>query len=140
MVRKVGIASLVVVALALALPAIAYGIGLLMVNGRPTPADPSRYSSEAIGAAWQSCSEQMPVALAPLNPWSVAASIIWGDYRNRSAGETAAWQVARTHNAEHRVGGMWAWHLSGAALTIWITRNWSAEQIGATAIRDNLCT
>ncbi len=138
--RKVGIASSVVVALVLALPAIAYGIGLSMVDGRPTPADPSRYSSEAIGVAWQSCSEQMPVALAALNPWSVAASVVRGDYRHRSAGETAAWTVARTHNAEHRGGNMWAWHLSGAALTIWITRNWSAEQIGATAIRDNLCT
>lgn len=42
----------------------------------------------------------------------------------------AAWQVASAHLLIHRRStGMSWWHLSGAALTIWVTRNWSTEQI-----------
>jgi hypothetical protein len=42
----------------------------------------------------------------------------------------AAWIVARSYNYSHlqHNQALW-WHLSGAALTIWITRNWTSDQI-----------
>jgi hypothetical protein len=45
-------------------------------------------------------------------------------------GADAAWLVARNFNASHlaRQGSAW-WHLSGAALTIWLTRHWTPDQV-----------
>ena len=47
-----------------------------------------------------------------------------------------AWSVARSYNATHLDDRrmLW-WHASGAALTIWLTRNWTQEQILAAAAR-----
>ena len=129
----------VVVSLVALLPGIAYSIGLLRVQGRPTPATTANFIAEDIEAAWQRCRDRMPVAVEPMNPWRVAGRFLWGDPRHNKSGEIAAWQIARAHNSEHPVGTMGWWHLSGAALTIWITRHWSAEEIGATLVRDNLC-
>jgi hypothetical protein len=67
------------------------------------------------------------------------SKLFWGETRFAGAGQLAAWQIARAHNSDHPVGGMGWWHLSGAALTIWVTRHWSGEQIGATLVRDRLC-
>ena len=137
--RMAGGALLVVALLILSLPGIAYSIGLLRVQGRPTPARTADFRSEDIAASWQRCGERPPLAVKALNPWGVAGRFLWGDQLKSNAGEIAAWQVARGHNSAHPVGTMGWWHLSGSALTIWITRHWSAEEIGATLARDNLC-
>jgi hypothetical protein len=45
-----------------------------------------------------------------------------------------AWVIARNYNGSHlKNRRMIFWHLSGAALTIWVSRNWTAEQIVAAA-------
>ena len=49
---------------------------------------------------------------------------------NRKAGVLLAWQVASHYNLSHlKYKGMGWWHFSGAALTIWLTRNWTTEQL-----------
>jgi len=137
--RMAGGASLGVALLILGFPGILYSIGLLRVHGRPTPASTADFPSVDIAVNWQRCGERLPLEVEPLNPWGVAGRLLWGTHRQKNAGETAAWQVARAHNLAHPVGTMGWWHLSGSALTIWITRHWSAEEIGATLARDNLC-
>lgn len=132
-------ALLVVSGVALSIPAIAYGVGLLKIEGRPVPADPGRYAPAELSAAWQRCHDRMPVAVVPLNPWGLTVGVLWGDGQFHGAGQYAAMQVARAHNYQHVRGGMGWWHLSGAALTIWVTRNWTGEQIAATLVRDGLC-
>jgi len=49
-------------------------------------------------------------------------------------GAHLAWLVARNHNQERRTDQrmIW-WNLSGAALTIWLTRNWTTDQLVAKA-------
>jgi len=133
------LSMLVLVALLAAVPGFVYVVGLAKVHGRPTPADPALFRHEAIAAAWVQCREESPVAVRATNPWGVAGKFLFGNPLRTTPGERSAWRIASTHNALHPVGSNLWWHTSGAALTIWITRHWSAEQIGATLIRDGLC-
>jgi hypothetical protein len=50
-------------------------------------------------------------------------------------GVRLAWIIARSHNLHH-LGDqkMGMWHLSGAALTIWLTRNWTLTELIAKAV------
>ena len=136
--RAIG-SIVVLLAVGLSLPGLVYVAGLLKVNGRPTPADSNLFSQDAITSAWLKCQEKAPISVQPINPWGFTGRFLFGDPLRRDSGERAAWRIASTHNAaNHVVGGLW-WHTSGVALTIWITRHWSADQIGATLVRDNLC-
>lgn len=137
--RWVGCALVAFITLLLLLPGIVYLVALDRVDGRPTPANPSGYGEEAINASWVGCYEHLPLRVEATNPWNYVGRFIYGDPLRTTPGERAAWRVAATHNSNHPLeSGFW-WHPSGAALTIWITRNWSAEQIGATLVRDDLC-
>ena len=131
--------ALILVAIAVALPGVVYVIGLAKVQGRPGPAQPVRYTADDIHAAWRRCGEKLPLKAQPLSPWQYANRFLFSNPRKVSPGERAAWQIASSHNAQHPVGRAVWWHTSGAALTIWLTRNWSTEQLGATLVRDNLC-
>lgn len=116
-----------------------FWVGLHRVHGRPTFADPTAFDRVALAKAWKSCGESPPMVVKPLNPGTVAARFVLGDRRPFSPGQRAAWRIASSHNLAHPVGGSW-WHISGAALTLWITRNGSADQISATIARDGLCS
>jgi hypothetical protein len=137
--RKSAVALLVLLAVSLSLPAIAYGVGLWNIDGRPVPENPSEYAPADLDAAWQRCGDRAPVSVVPLNPWGYTAKFFSGAARLEGSGQLAAWQIVRAHNHKHLPPGMRWWHLSGAALTIWVTRHWSGEQIAATLVRDNLC-
>lgn len=130
---------LVIIALLAASPGFIYILGLSKVHGRPTPADPAHFRHEAIAAAWAQCREGAPISVQATNPWGVAGKFLFGSPLRTTPGERAAWRIASTHNASNPVGNNLWWHTSGVALTIWITRHWSAEQMGATLVRDSLC-
>ena len=128
----------VVAGLSALLPGFIYTAGILKVHGRPTPADPTDFDRKSLAAVWMACREKPPMTVQPLNPWGVATRLLLSDL-SANPGERTARQIARRHNIANPVGNSTWWHISGAALTIWITRNWSAEQISATAVRDQLC-
>ncbi len=130
---------LVLLAVIASLPGVVYLIALARVHGRPVAANPADYSSDAIDASWTRCDEKTPVAVQAISPWGWAGEFLFGHTLEASPGERAAWRIASTHNLAHPVGGNLWWHASGAALTIWVTRHWSPQQIGATLVRDNLC-
>jgi hypothetical protein len=121
------------------MPGVIYIIGLAKVRDRPVAADPTDYSSSVIAAAWLRCGESLPATVRPGSPRQFAGKLLFGAPTNAAPGERAAWRIASTHNAAHPVGHNLWWHTSGAALSIWLTRHWSAEQMGATLVRDNLC-
>jgi hypothetical protein len=137
--RKALVALAVVAAVALSIPAIAYGAGLMKIEGRPVPADPTKYAASELAAAWQRCRDQLPVSVVPLNPWGYTAKFLWGSPHFEGSGQLSAWHIVRIYNSKHLPEGMKWWHLSGASLTIWVTQNWSGDQIAATLIRDGLC-
>ena len=138
--RKALVTLFVVSAVTLSVPAIAYGVGLMKIEGRPVPADPKKYAAGELAAAWQRCRDRPPVSVVPLNPWGYTAKFLWGSPYFEGSGQLSAWHIVRNYNSKHLPKGMKWWHLSGASLTIWVTQNWSGEQIAATLIRDGLCT
>jgi hypothetical protein len=111
------------------LPLGLYWLGLSGIDGRPVPPQPPQVLSadyEYLATRFQS---RYPVAMTTLTPWTY---LLAAD----SAGPVA-WIVARHYNESHlKHRGMLWWHLSGAALTIWITQHWSQDEAvsGAAAI------
>ena len=140
LLRRIIISILLLASLLVAaFPGIVYMVGIARVDGRPTPANPNNYSQEAINLAWAKCDETLPIEVEKTNPWKIANKFLFGNPLHATTGELAAWKIASSHNANHRMGNNTWWHISGAALTIWITRHWSAQEIGATLVRENLC-
>jgi hypothetical protein len=115
-----------------------FWVGLHRVQGRPRLADPRAFDRASLVKAWESCGESPPLVVKRLSPSTVVAQIALGEPRPFRPGQRAAWRIASSHNLAHPVGSAW-WHISGAALTIWITRNWSADEISAAVARDGLC-
>jgi hypothetical protein len=77
-----------------------------------------------------------PVTVRPLSPWVYVNFILEDDSRDASAGGVdATWLVAQHYNARHlKDRRSIAWDLSGAAITIWITRHWSADEVVCAAV------
>ncbi|WP_148714078.1 hypothetical protein [Chitinolyticbacter meiyuanensis] len=113
-----------------------YAVGLHVANGRPELSQ-----RQAVALAWQVAWESIggvgqPV-IRPLNPYTY-----WrldGAAAPECASAKLAWLVARRQVSEHRRydGAGW-WHFSGIALTIWLTRHWTEEQLLSKAIEDHL--
>jgi hypothetical protein len=50
------------------------------------------------------------------------------------SGSHAVWLIARDYNSKHLKNRKMSFlHLSGAALTIWVSRNWTTDQIVTAA-------
>jgi hypothetical protein len=105
----------------------AYGLGLYGIEAMPQPPKTIATAS-AQAAVWNQARGVGPVVVPRLNPytyWHFSTGV-----EREKAGLLIAWGVAAAHLKEQqRYKGMHWWHLSGAALTIWLTRHWSVEQI-----------
>lgn len=117
-----------VLLLALIAPILLYPWGLSNVDGRPQRPI-SMATAEEQSRIWMQAGGGTKVAVQAMNPFGFFGRYL-GDSYVAPAGEVAAYWIARSYLLEHRGGeGMAAWHAGVAALTIWITRNWSAEEI-----------
>lgn len=122
-----------VAALVLASPFLLYRLGLNGVEGLPrkpvqlaSREQRALVSNEARGAGTPH--------IAAMNPYSVALGLIARPHTRLPADERIAWSVASGHLITHqRYRGMAWWHLSGTALTIWLSRHWSDEEILSAA-------
>lgn len=121
-------------ALILVAPLALYMYGLSGVDGRPER--PVQMASEAEQQRiWNQARGVGPVVIKQMNPYGYALDFFNGRVRP-PAGEILPYWIARTYLLEHRLNsGTLSWHLSSAALTIWISRNWSAEEILTVASR-----
>jgi hypothetical protein len=123
--------ALVVVAV-ISLPWTLYWVGLHNVAGRPIPSTMSLTPSGSADLQRYLRINAQPL-VEPLSPWSYFPSLVLAHPRPMP-GADVAWIVARQYNAAHlRDRHMIWWHISGAALTVWLTRNWTGEQVLATA-------
>jgi len=122
-------------ALLLASPYILYRVGLHGVEGRPQK--PGQLATEQQQASvWKAARGEGAPQIGTMNPYSMAAGFLIEPGARTPAGERIAWQVASDYLLTHRrrQGTLW-WHLSGAALMIWLTRNWSDEEILSAAFQ-----
>ena len=127
-------ALVVLLGLVASLPWIAYAVALAQIDGRPTPPAIQRLSPEQIESLHLSLRKAGPLTVPELSPWEYVFDLVWNPERLSSGGVAAAWVVAKDFNLKHLKGrrSTW-WHFSGAALVVWLTRNWSSDQVLARA-------
>ena len=115
-----------------ALPWAAYWLGLSAVSHYPLP--PSQALSadqrEWVGSL---ASVSGNPAIAPLTPYSYLYDL-FAQQGKAEAGPRVIWWVASDHLSDQHTGQGMLWrHLAGASLTIWLSRNWTDQQILAAA-------
>lgn len=118
---------------ALAAPLALYGLGLSGVEGRPQK--PLRLASKAQQElVWKRARGEGAPRIETRNPYSLALRLMAAPEARTPPGELLTWWVASGYLLEHqRYRGMGWWHLSGAALSIWLSRNWTSEEILSAA-------
>jgi hypothetical protein len=136
-VLKVAIASLLCVALfVFSLPIGLYWFGLSKIEGRPEPPTQTNNTAADTALLLQDFRSQAPIAVHALNPWTYVITLLTerADDLRMDPGSHAIWLIARDYNYKHiKDRKMSHWHLSGAALSIWLSRNWTTDEIVTTA-------
>ena len=129
--RTLTVLLLAAVVLLLLSPWLIYEAALQGIEGRPQK--PVKLASaEEQAAVWKLARGTGPLHVQPLNPYQ----LVWR-FASRSSGktdpsETLAYWVSREHIwAQPQRQGMGRWHLYNAALTVWLTRHWSAEEMAS---------
>jgi len=126
----IALASLVTtLAVAAVAPWLLYWIGLSKIDGRPKYAFQTIVTAEETNTLWRKLRISQPVRIDPISPYSY----ILQDRQTQNASTRIAWIIARSHNSEHLTDRRY-WHLSSAALTIWLTRNWTASELIAKGL------
>lgn len=119
--------------LVVAAPYALYRLGLHGIEGRP--AKPLRLATpeqqQWVWTQFKASGLRGERKVVPLDPCSYAYDLLSGHAEDtQTFGNLLAWNVARPYLMEHRrFKGMGWWHLSGEALSIWLTRNWSTEEL-----------
>jgi hypothetical protein len=131
---SIALAAVLIVHIALA-PLGLYALGLNNVDGRPSPPSSTHLTPADQALLERTFRISQPITVEPLSPWSYVTFAQEDPKRTAAAGGVdAAWVVARHYNSHHleNRSSIW-WHLSGAALTIWITRHWTSDQVLSAA-------
>lgn len=119
-------------ALVLLGPWLLYEIGLRNISGHPSVPAVRQVGSRDAHLVWEELKESGPIRVQPLTPYSYIKSLMAGELS--SPGARTAWYVARDYNADNLHNKeMISWHVSGAALTIWLTCHWNADELLAKA-------
>ena len=120
--------------LVLGVPPGLYVVGLSNIEGRPkAPTDMNHLAADTV-LLQQAFRSTAPITVHVLNPWTYVATLLTEDPKNQDNGSDALWLIARNYNYKHlKSRKMSSWHLSGAALTIWVSRNWTTEQVVTAA-------
>jgi hypothetical protein len=120
--------------IAAVVPLAFYWFGLSNIDGHPVP--PARTDNLGSDTALlqQDFRNQLPILVHVLNPWTFIGELRAEKAATPDDGAHAVWIIVRNYNGSHlRNRKMIWWHLSGAALTIWVTRNWTTDQIVTAA-------
>jgi len=129
-----------------ALPPAAYLAGMNNMDSRPSAPERVRYGDVEAMKVWDERKEMPPIRLRAITPWHFYP-LIWCSRDNLEIedfltcgdaypGLRATAYVAKRHLDDHlkQRGLIWR-YLSRAALTIWISRNWTVEQVVQELIR-----
>lgn len=127
----VAVLGLILVAL-LSAPWLMYAYGLSNITGRPVHAKIAAPSPEDKVLIWKELKEQGAMQVEVLTPYEIYTLLLG---KPDPAGLHLAWYVARNHNYDHlQDRRMVNWHISGEALTVWLTRHWSTDELMAKAL------
>jgi hypothetical protein len=112
---------------ALVTPLALYQIGLFGAGGIPTK--PSKIAAQNdLQNEWRNYRGQSEPKLTILNPYTYM--LLAGESGSTRVSTAVAVRVAQSQQLEtQKYESQSWWHISGAALTIWLTRNWSIEEL-----------
>lgn len=133
--RLIAMVSCTTFTLVLVLPLALYSLGLSGVEGRlQKPLQLA--SAEQKADVWSRArGEGMPHVVGD-NPYSYVARVLFEREQRTPPGQLVTWWVAREYLMRHKQHkGMGWWHLSGAAVTIWLSRNWTSDEILSAAVQ-----
>ena len=121
-------------ALVVASPWIAFQIGLANVDGRPLHSAIRTLSPAQLEFLHVAMRKAGVFKVPELTPLGYVMDSVQDPEKLESGGVKAAWIVARHHAASHmKRSDAISRRLSETALMIWLTQNWSADQILARA-------
>lgn len=127
LLRRLLVVMAVLLVLLLLSPWLVYEALLLHIDGRP--ARPLQLASAPQQAqVWRRARGSGPLQVTPINPYAVLYRLV-SDSRVSDPGELLAYWVSSEHISTRGHVSMLDWHLSNLALTIWLTRHWSAEEM-----------
>jgi hypothetical protein len=113
-------------------PWLLYAYGLSNIAGRPEHAKIAVLSPEDKALIWKEVKEQGAMQVEVLTPYEIYSLLL---DKPDPAGLHLAWYVARNYNYDHlQDRRMVNWHISGEALTVWLTRHWSSDELLAKAL------
>ena len=110
-------------------PWVLYAVALAKIGGRPSHAARAPPAPEDVEALWRNLRIEQPTEIRPLSPYSYIWAFVSGGPRSLEPEARIAWPIAASHNADHLADRSVWWHISGAALLIWLTRNWTMEEL-----------
>ena len=115
-----------------------YAVGLANVEGRPVAPHVERLAEEDAALLQREFRAGYRASVERMSPWSYVRAFA-SDDPIQSFDETgvfAASLIAQDYNYTHLRNRrtLW-WHLSGAALAIWLTRNWTSDEVLTAAAR-----
>ena len=129
-----------VVVVVIAGPWALYGYGLTFVEGRPMPPTDVSVTAEDIPGMWTELRVSNPVPTPSYSPhgYLLAVALSLSDavgLPGRIPGSALLWQVARSYNSGHMRSSRQAhWHLAGGCMMIWLSRNWTHDELVAKAV------
>lgn len=124
--------SMALLVLVLLSPWLLYEWGLLQLDSLPVrPAQMA--SAEQQARVWQYVRAPAPQQVERLNPYGYVWTMFDGPAGLPPSERLAAW-VARDHVINQPRRGNLTRHCAEAALMIWLTRHWSAEELAAAAV------
>ena len=98
---------------------------------QPTPGWPQAVND----AIWASFNETAPIEVRPLMPWNIMMGFVFSRTSLGPGSKIAGYVAQHTLiNARVQVRMLY-WHVKVLAMTIWLSRHWSAEEIIAEAGR-----
>ncbi|MEO6276581.1 hypothetical protein [Roseateles sp.] len=113
-------------------PWLLYELGLSRFD--TMPAKPAQMvTAEQQAWVWRLVHGTGQPKLERMSPYGVAWRLVSGDQPSVTPGETLAYWMARDYVWRLPRRNMSWWHLTTGAMTIWLTRNWSAEELASAA-------
>ena len=139
-VRTTMVAVGAVVVIVASAPMIAYWSGLAMLPGYPVKPEPLESVGARELAVWGEYSGHAMLGVRPVNPYEFAILLSCAPIDACLAqhpGLAVASHVAQAYlRGQPPTRAAW-WHLQSAALSVWLTRHWTAEQLLAYLVRSD---
>ncbi len=127
LLRITGGVALLLIVLLLAAPALLYRRGLNAIDGRPARPQVAASEQER-DRIWRQAGGSGARTIDPTNPYRLTLDLLSG-HGKPPAGEAIAFWISRAYAVKHCDRARVPHHLCTAALTIWLTRHWTTDDL-----------